>query len=540
VAQLGSGRLWRAVAATWSAPVVAGTMLLGATALPLGASASQSGAGARERGSVPCPATVHVAPTVSWPAPAWKACFPGTITESSPTFATFREEAIVAVGDERGYVHVLDAATGAELPGWPRAMAAPRGQHAAIEGSPTIAFLDGPNRPPSIIVGSASTWVHDTVGELEAFRLDGARRFVFRVGAATGTAVGVFSSPAVGDLAGNGQVDIVFGSWDHNLYALDRAGHLLPGFPVNNADTIWSSPSLYHLPGVRGEDIYLGSDASGLDGCVGGWVSDYRYVRGAPRLVWRHCERQSIWSSPAVGVINGTHQPVVVVGTSFYEQPFPQATYRLYAFYARSGRPVRGWPVTTSGPTLGSPAIGNVDGGTTASVVDTSFVCAGSTDTSCVSTNVSRVSAWSGSGRLRWSQTLRGPTDFASPVLVPLLDHAQQDVLVGSPDGLYPLDGATGAYLYGTGFSNQWAAINPGCRVFSSVAVGAVPGRGEYVFESCGGPPGFGVPGEVAAYRLPLQSATPPAWPMFRADAAHDGTVPPTAPPGTQSASRAG
>ena len=80
-----------------------------------------------------------------------------------------------------------------------------------------------------------------------------------------------------------GQLDIVFGSYDHYIYALQPNGHLVPGFPINRADTIWSSPTLVDTSHTGRDDIIMGGDASGFDGCRGGWLVDYRYLRSAPR-----------------------------------------------------------------------------------------------------------------------------------------------------------------------------------------------------------------------------------------------------------------
>ncbi|HUY29579.1 MAG TPA: hypothetical protein VMV02_01125 [Acidimicrobiales bacterium] len=479
---------------------------------------------------------------VTWPAPQWvtrtvTGSSVGYVAQSSPTAATVGGRTIVAVGAENGYVYLTDAKTGAELPGWPRRMAAPAGASVAIESSPTIAWLDGPDKPPSIIVGSGSTWVPDTVGEVEAFRLDGAVRWVFRVGAAPGTAIGVISSPAVGDLTGNGQQDVVFGSWDHNLYALSPNGKVLPGFPYNAADTIWSSPSLYRLSGHAGADIFLASDASGravssspgARHCYGGFLGDYRYVHHAVVREWYHCENQVIWSSPAVGMIGSSHRPVVVVGTGFYYQPFPSDTDKVLAYYADNGAPVPGWPVSTAGPALGSPAIGVIDGSGTPSVVETTWVCTTPERTGCFTGYQSQVDAWSGSGTLLWSRKLVGPTDLASPVLVPLRGESTDDVLVGSPAGLYPLSGSTGAYLFGTNGTYRAATVNAGCAVYNSVAAIDVPGVGPrsgwHVFEGCGGPSALHHPGELASYRLPVQPSSAAAWPMFRGSPQHDGVA---------------
>jgi hypothetical protein len=456
--------------------------------------------------------------TRDWSAPLWVA-HTGPIAQSSPTVATYDGQSIAAVGSENGLVYVLNVATGAELPGWPKAMAAPAGESAAIESSPAIAYLSGPDAPPTVIVGSGSTWVHNSVGEVEAFSITGATKWVFHVGQASGTATGVISSPAVGDIAGNGQADIVFGSWDHNIYALTPAGRLVPGFPFDNADTIWSSPALYKMPGQTREDIFLGSDASGLVGCTGGFVGDYRYEAGKLAVVWRDCENQVIWSSPAVGVLDG--RIAVVVGTGFYFQPFTSDTDEVIALNATNGTALPGWPVKTSGPVLGSPAIGLISPGVHG-VVDTSWQCTKNSVADCLppgGPNTSRVYAWNGAGVTRWTATIEGGEDFASPILVPLAGGTINDVLVGSTSALYPLSGPNGHFLDG---SNQTTGINAGCEVLNAPALAKVSGSWEVV-EACGGP---SRPSEIAAYALPSQPAVGdrPGWKMFRGNPAHTGS----------------
>jgi hypothetical protein len=496
-------------------------------AAPLCAVVTTAGA-STGHATAPCDPAQHIAGSVTFPSASWKVCIAGTITQSSPTVLTYAGRTLVAVGDESGYLNVLNGATGKELPGWPEKLAAPRGQHAAIESSPSFAFFDGPNKPPSIIATSGSTWVSNSIGEVEAFHLDGAKRFSFRVGAATGTAVGVVGSPAVGALSGRGKPDIVFGSWDHDIYALDGHGHMLPGFPLNNADTIWSSPALYHLPGARGMDIVLGSDASGFHGCTGGFVTDYRYTAGGPHLIWQHCLTQVVWSSPAVGNFGQASNPVVVVGTGYYRQPFPSSTNKIYAYYARTGAPVPGWPVNTSGPVYGSPAIGTLGNDTTPSVVDVAWQCSSGAQSSCFGTNASTVAAWSTSGQPRWSQQLIGPTALGSPILVPLQHATGNDVMIGTPNAVYPLNGANGVPLFGTNASNPYASINPGCRVFNTPAVADVvdgaTDLGWRLFDACGGPPTFNFPGEIAAYPLPMNPLSA-AWPMFHASPDHTGVA---------------
>ena len=470
----------------------------------------------------------------SFPAPLWVDTA-GSVAISSPTVTTIGGVSVVVFASENGYLNVVDAMTGLSLPGWPEPVQLSPGVPSAIESSPTVAYLDGPSRPPSIIVGAGSTYIADQQGGLVAFRADGKIRFTFHTmdvyNEWSGTSSpgpngyddAVFSTPAVGDITGDGQQDIVFGSYDHHLYALTPNGALVHGFPVDTQDTIWSSPALYHVRGKkRLVDIFIGGDASGRNGCFGGFVYDLTYRDHEPNIVWEHCETQTIWSSPAVGSINGTGDPVVIVGTGFGETPpYRPGTDRLYAFYARTGKRVAGWPVRTAGPTFGSPAIGRLPGSNEPAVVDTSW-CSSCTG---VAVGSSMVYAWSGSGNLLWSDQLAGPNDFASPVLVDLTGDGVNDVLVGSSAGLYALDGGTGAFLFMT---SESLPINT-CSSQNSPAIADIPGTGPatgwHLFETCGGPKEVTLTGRLFNYPLPFAPAVPPPWPQWRDNPAHTGVA---------------
>ncbi|WP_455198895.1 hypothetical protein, partial [Kaarinaea lacus] len=52
------------------------------------------------------------------------------------------------------------------------------------------------------------------------------------------------SSPSVGDLDGNGILDVIIGSKDNKIYVWDAEGRLLPGWPKNAAGSISSSPAI--------------------------------------------------------------------------------------------------------------------------------------------------------------------------------------------------------------------------------------------------------------------------------------------------------
>ena len=453
----------------------------------------------------------------------------GPVWMSSPVVATIDGVKAVVLATLSGEIYVVNAKSGRELPGWPQWVHINSPTPTAIDSSPAVAYLDGPDRPPSIIVGAGSLWRADQQGGLEAFYASGKVRFVFQTrrtfnpwarAAPNDYSDPVFATPAVGDITGTGQLDIVFGSYDHNIYALQPDGHVVPGFPIQRADTIWSSPTLIDASHTGRDDIIMGGDASGLDGCRGGWIVDYHYLASGPKLVWQRCTAQTIWSSPTVGILNSTGRPAVVVGTSFYSGYRSAASNQVIAVYADNGQNVPGWPVTANGPTFGSPAIGRIDG--QLAVVSTS--CAQCKKGPAV------VTAWSGSGRRIWSRIFDARNQVtSSPVLVDLTGAANDgdDVLVGAARGLFVLAGNNGKVLSISG--GRQPSLESGCDTTSSSAVAYVPGapgNGWMLYFACGGP---NVPATLVAYPFPIAPAAsnPPAWPEWRANADRTGIADP-------------
>src|SRR5699024_3888113 len=130
---------------------------------------------------------------------------------------------------------------------------------------------------------------------------------------------GVFSTPALGDVTGDGRPEIVFGAWDHQIRVLDGSCRQLASF--DNTDTVWSSPSLFDGNGDGRVEIYVGGDASPFAGShSGGFFRALRYT-GGPQLeqLWQRLSTETFQSKPAIGDINGDGRLEVVTGNGrFY------------------------------------------------------------------------------------------------------------------------------------------------------------------------------------------------------------------------------
>ncbi len=86
----------------------------------------------------------------------------------------------------------------------------------------------------------------------------------------------MYSSPAIGDINGDGYPDVVFGGFDLHIHAIDRNCHQI--MSDNIEDTTWSSPALYDINGDGRLDILIGGDQIGRrrDQLVGWRVPRHR------------------------------------------------------------------------------------------------------------------------------------------------------------------------------------------------------------------------------------------------------------------------
>ncbi|MFL6290904.1 MAG: FG-GAP repeat domain-containing protein [Thermoanaerobaculia bacterium] len=249
--------------------------------------------------------------------------------------------------------------------GWPQQLP----NH--IYSSPAVGDVNG-DSAPDIVVGYGSVETQGLGhGGARAYGRDGGLLWEVLTGDVTpGPANGfrdpVMSTPAIGDVDGDGTMEVVFGGLDHKLYVVNGENGLSNNaaiWPKDMMDTVFSSPALHDMDGDGKLDIIIGTDyylTSG--GRLRVLHFDGTELPGFPKEI-----DQVVSSSPAVGDIDGDGKPEIVHGTGTF---FPNRLERLYAWKC-DGSAVPGWPVTVSGQVQSSPALVNLDGDPELEVVAT-------------------------------------------------------------------------------------------------------------------------------------------------------------------------
>ena len=210
----------------------------------------------------------------------------------------------IVLATSAGSVQVRSGRSGRVLRGWPRRMkpAAGAGPAARRIGAMRPGFLATPaigdvagGRAPEVLAAGLD-------GRLYAWTARGRRLrgFPFRIRSKRPAADGrldaaIYATPALADLDRDGKLDAVFGAADQQVYAVKGNGRPVPGWPVLARDDaaggdqakILSSPAIGDLDGdgspevVEGTAEAYGSTPS-MSGRVHAWDARGRPVPGWP------------------------------------------------------------------------------------------------------------------------------------------------------------------------------------------------------------------------------------------------------------------
>lgn len=236
----------------------------------------------------------------------------------------------------------------------------------AIHSSPTLADLNG-DGVDDIVVGN-------THGDVVAFTGNGTELFRKRTNlenerlGVTDKPDDIYSTPAVGDLDGDGAPEIVVTSADHHVYAWNPDGSLLPGFPSWQKDTTWASPALADVDDDGFAEIVIAFDIDYLTaphvGCDT-FGASVRVLEHDATEKWHTCiPGEIIMSSPAVADLDADGDLEITIGSGIFfgwEHGFAPSR-KLWVLDAGTGAVVPGWPVDLGAVSDINPSVGDLDG----------------------------------------------------------------------------------------------------------------------------------------------------------------------------------
>jgi hypothetical protein len=218
----------------------------------------------------------------------------------------------------------------------------------ATPSSPVVGDLDG-NGDLEVVAGADKlfAWNHNGVGYIDA---DGTERT-----SGDFTTLGSYyaSAPAIADIEQNGDNEVIALTWDSmQLFVFEGNGDLQSGFPVSLMDAVWSSPAIANIAG--GPELEIVFNSNGPRVYAFNWnateVMDGD-LNGVTNGVFKSISSSFNFGSPAVADLDGDGLADIICPTNGGE---------LHAWKG-DGSVIAGFPYAAGAPISSCPAVGDID-----------------------------------------------------------------------------------------------------------------------------------------------------------------------------------
>ncbi|NJK78691.1 MAG: hypothetical protein HC914_01775 [Chloroflexaceae bacterium] len=323
---------------------------------------------------------------------------------------------------------------------------------------------------------------------------------------------GIASSPSIGDIDGDPELEIVYGGFDQYIYVRNPDGSLVPGWPRFARDTVWSSPALVNLDQDAALEVVIGIDAAN-GGYVLGLDND------ASDLWEPWYQDEIVVSSPAVGDIDNDGLPEIVFGSGRFFATQQPNVGRYITALNHDGTLL--WKTTQNiGDVLsGAPALGNVDGDAGLEVV-------------IGGRSTSEVLVFNGAtGEMLWKQGIQSRFGNTNSLFSPVLGDYNGD---GFEDVFINIEAEVAVVDVHNRQQITARTINPpdqpsyytGYSLLNAPALADVDDNGTLELIAAGGSrPDVGQRAGINVWSLPASDASVSSWPMFQRDALNTGLL---------------